>query len=67
MQITRKSQMSGKINAMEINITPEQYASFQKDNRPIQKIFPNLSAGEREFILTGTTPKEWDEMFGEDK
>ena len=67
MQITKRSQMSDKIHTMEINITPEQYASFQRDNRPIQKIFPFLSANECEFLLTGSTQEEWDKMFGEDK
>lgn len=31
----------------------------------IQNAFPNLSAGAREFILSGITPEKWDEMFGE--
>ena len=52
---------------MDIPITQEQYASFHLDNRPIQKIFPFLSANEREFLLTGSTQEEWDKMFGEDK
>jgi hypothetical protein len=32
----------------------------------IQDAFPMLSADEREFIKTGITPEEWEEMFGED-
>jgi hypothetical protein len=28
---------------------------------------PNLSADDREFLMTGTTPEEWDEMFGDDE
>jgi hypothetical protein len=67
MQITKTSQFSGKTNTMDIPITLEQYASFQRDNRPIQKIFPFLSANEREFLLTGSTQEEWDKMFGEDE
>lgn len=31
----------------------------------IQNAFPNLTAEEREFILTGITPEQWDEIFGE--
>ena len=67
MQITKISQCSGKTNTMDIPITQEQYNLFQFDNRPIQKIFPFLSANEREFLLTGSTQEEWDKMFGEDK
>jgi hypothetical protein len=29
----------------------------------VQNAMPNLSADEREFIMTGITPTEWDEMF----
>jgi len=31
----------------------------------IQVAFPFLLASEREFIMTGLTDKEWDEMFTE--
>ena len=67
MLITKTSKCSGKIHTMDIPITPEQYSSFQSNNRVIQQIFPTLSANEREFLLTGSTQEEWDEMFGEDK
>lgn len=29
----------------------------------IQQAFPNLSAADREFILTGITDEEWNQMF----
>lgn len=29
----------------------------------IQDCFPYLDVGVREFMISGTTPKEWDEMF----
>ena len=29
----------------------------------IQDIVPNLSKEEREFLMTGITPKEWNQMF----
>lgn len=31
----------------------------------IQEAFPNLSADQREQIISGTHPKCWDEMFNE--
>ena len=33
----------------------------------IQKIFPNISAEDRERLITGICPKCWDEMFKEDE
>jgi hypothetical protein len=34
----------------------------------IQDVFPELTKDEREFLISGTTPEEWDEIFkGEEK
>lgn len=33
----------------------------------IQEIFPNMSAEDREFLMTGITPAKWNEMFPKDK
>jgi hypothetical protein len=41
--------------------------SWQMNGALIQDAFPYLSAGEREFILTGITQMEWNELFGETK
>jgi hypothetical protein len=32
----------------------------------IQNVFTELNADEREFLMTGLTPSEWDEMFAND-
>lgn len=32
----------------------------------IQEVFPYLTTDEREFLLTGMTPEEWNRLFGED-
>ena len=33
----------------------------------IQDAFPMLGDDEREFLLTGLTPEEWDDLFGEEE
>lgn len=66
MYITKKSQLSGQEHTMDLNVTPEQMARFEKRRETgeyVQTIFPHLSAPEREFILSGITPEEWDEVF----
>lgn len=67
MQVTNISQLTGKEHTMELDITEEQMERFynrRENGEYVQTIFPNLSAPEREFILTGITPTEWKEMFG---
>ena len=66
MQIVRTSRISGNTNVMDIDITTDQFLSWINGSL-IQDVMPDISADEREFIMTGTTPDEWDAMFGEDE
>ena len=61
MLIERKSTLSGNVNVMDIDVTPMQVASWEQGEL-VQNAMPNLSADEREFIMSGITPTEWDEM-----
>lgn len=63
MLITRISPWSGKSNSRDLPVTQEQMDRFARRETVIQNIFPNLSAGDREFILSGYTEDDWDEMF----
>ena len=58
MKITKKSPLTGKENTMEINVTNEQLSEWKAGNL-IQKVMPNLTADEREFIMTGFTPEDF--------
>ena len=64
MLVTRVSVISRKENSMELDITQDQLNRYEFGLGLIQNIFPNLSGEEREFIKTGITPKEWEELFG---
>ena len=58
MLITRKSPFSGNTNSMEIDVTFQQLSVWE-GGVLIQNAMPNLTADEREFIMTGITPEEW--------
>jgi len=62
MLIKRKSKFSGKEHEIEIPVTVDQMAAYESGVN-IQNAMPNISADHREFILTGTTPEEWNEMM----
>lgn len=64
--------MHGRINTHRIatkEYTPEAIAGWlrQRSTRFIQDIFPEMSAEDREFLMSGITPTEWNAMFGEDE
>ena len=62
MLITRTSPVTGKAKTMEIEITESQLKAWRA-GAYIQDVAPLLSADEREVILTGILPEEWDELF----
>lgn len=79
MLVERKSILSGKTHQMEIDITERELARLEphgmligngvKWSVPgmlIQHAFPDLSADEREFLMTGITPEEWNETFADE-
>ena len=63
MKITKTSPFTNTTNVMDINVTQEQIALWESGTL-IQNAMPNISADEREFIMTGITPSEWAEAFG---
>ena len=70
MLVTKTSQITGKTNTMDINVTIAQLdridiRSYTKEL--IQDIVPDISKEEREFLMTGITPDEWKKMFGGDE
>lgn len=66
--ITQKSMIDGKTRSMELNVTKPQLDEYygKKSRRLIQHIMPDLTDDEREFIMTGITPEQWDKTFGEE-
>ena len=63
MLITRQSPISGKENTLDLDVSQDQLNYYYYNNTPIQKVFPQLTPEEREFIKTGITKQEWDTMF----
>lgn len=58
MQITRRSPLTGLANTREINITHGQLTAWHS-GQLIQDACPNLSAEDREFLISGLTPEDW--------
>jgi len=63
MIISKKSPLTGRWNAKDIDVTPEELRRWQSGEL-IQNVMPHLSPDDREFLMTGLTPADWDEMTG---
>lgn len=72
MLITRTSAFTGITHTRDIpGVTQERLDrcwKFRTDGQGdhIQVVFPELSADDREFLISGVTPEEWAQAFGSD-
>lgn len=64
MVVKKVSPITGEVNEMDLPITIQQLKAWA-EGEYIQKAFPQLKPEEREFILTGMLPSEWDALFKE--
>jgi len=64
MIIAKCSTITGLAHFAELAITKEQVTAFSNGTK-VQHAFPNLSMEEREFLLSGIVPEEWNEAFGD--
>ena len=62
MRIIRTSRLTGKTTHWDMPITQAQLDAWV-DGELIQNAMPHLTADQREFMLTGITPAEWEAMF----
>lgn len=58
--IIRYSPVTGKFNKAILHLTEEQYYRWNMKRELIQDVMPNLTAEEREFLMTGYTPEDWE-------
>jgi len=65
MYISKHSMLTGDEHTMDLNVTPRQIKAWQEGTL-IQNAMPNLTSVEREFIMTGITKDEWDNLMEED-
>lgn len=47
-------------------MTQNQYDDWQVKNNYVQDVFPHLDVETREWMISGTHPHCWKEVFGED-
>ncbi len=64
MQIKRRPSLTGEVNTKEINVTPARIAAWEGVSLH-RTLSLDASPSEREFIMTGYTDFDWDEMFRE--
>ena len=64
MIVKRTSPITGREFEWDLPVTQEQLTAW-KDGTLIQDAMPHLTDDQREFLMTGITPKEWEILFDE--
>lgn len=65
MLITRTSTLSGITRTLDIPCTQADYNRWALGGAVIQNAMPYLTADQREFIKTGITAEEWEDLFAD--
>ena len=66
MLITKKSMVTGNITTKDKDVSVQQLDAWQ-NGLLIQDAMPQVSAPDREFIKSGITNEEWNNLFKEIK
>ena len=62
-KFVRRSSLTDKVSSMMIAVSYAQVMAWEEGDELIQNALPShLTADEREFLMTGITPAEWNEM-----
>lgn len=62
MLISKQNLITGEINTMDLPVTLEQVKLYE-DGALVQNAFPHLDADQREFLISGILPGDFEEMW----
>ena len=66
IKVTRQSVLTRQINTMELPILQEHLDIYDTvGDILVQDAFPNLNVEQREFLISGITPQEWNKYIGD--
>ena len=61
--VKRTSQMTGDEHEMFMPVAAHRIKDWFGSDQLIQHVFPDLDDNQREFLLSGITPEEWEIAF----
>jgi len=64
--VQKKSMISGRVNSMLLPTTQGKIEYWIESGKLIQDVMPDLSDDHREFLMSGITPREWNDMCGDE-
>lgn len=62
MLIRKQSVITGDVHEIELDVTQAEL-DRHLDGELAHKIWPQMTPPDREFLISGVTPQEWNEAF----
>jgi len=59
MLVYRKNILTDEVNSMDLPVTQKQLDIYENTNTLVQDVFPDLTADQREFLISGMTPSDF--------
>lgn len=66
-EITIFCEFDGKHKTMTVECTELEYEQWIASGELIQRFFPEMPAEQREFLINGFTPEDWNEIHEEEE
>ena len=65
VEVSKASPLTGKLHTMTLPIPEAQFRKYLYTQYTVnlQDVFPHLTTEEREFLITGIVPDEWDTLL----
>ena len=63
-KFVRRSALTDRVSSMMIDVSYAQVVAWEDGGELIQKAMPNLTADERELLMTGIRPAVWADICG---
>ena len=67
MLVTKQHPFTGREVTLDLPITSDQMEQWMMKGRLAQDVFRNLNADQREFLISGIPPGEWNVWMGDDE
>jgi hypothetical protein len=59
MLVYRKNILTDEVKSMDLPVTQKQLDIYENTNTLVQDVFPDLTADQREFLISGMTPSDF--------
>lgn len=59
MLVYRTNILTDEVKSMDLPVTQKQLDIYENTNTLVQDVFPDLTADQREFLISGMTPSDF--------